>query len=331
MPGMAPTSTETRQNAAPAGAARGLEAVEALLARPLLDLVFEAAGVHRAHHDPQKVQCSQLLSIKTGGCPEDCGYCSQSAHYDTPVDREPLMGLREVVEAARAAKNGGADRFCMGAAWREVKDGPEFDSILDMVREVKAMGLETCVTLGMLNGSQAERLRDAGLDYYNHNLDTGASHYDKIISTRSYDERLATLQAVRDAGVHVCTGGILGLGEGRYERAELLHQLATLDPQPESVPINALVAVEGTPMEGQERIDWSEMVRTIAAARILMPRTVIRLSAGRTEMTEEGQALAFLAGANSLFVGDELLTTPNPERRTDAALLDKLGLVPLQR
>ena len=315
----------------PVREARDLEAVEALLARPLLDLVFEAAGVHRAHHDPQKIQCSQLLSIKTGGCPEDCGYCSQSAHHETPVAREPLMGLQEVVEAARKAKDGGADRFCMGAAWREVKDGPQFDSILDMVREIKSMGMETCVTLGMLNGDQSTRLREAGLDYYNHNLDTGASHYDKIISTRTYEDRLATLQAVRDAGVHVCTGGILGMGEGRAVRAELLHQLATLDPQPESVPINALVAVEGTPLQNEEPLDWSEMVRTIAVARILMPRTVIRLSAGRTEMTEEGQALAFLAGANSLFVGDELLTTPNPERQSDAALLDKLGLQPLQR
>ena len=308
-----------------------LSHVEALLARPLLDLVFEAAGIHRAHHDPKKVQCSQLLSIKTGGCPEDCGYCSQSAHHETPVDREPLMSLKEVVRAAQEAKDGGADRFCMGAAWREVKDGPEFENVLDMVREVKSMGLETCVTLGMLNGNQASRLRDAGLDYYNHNLDTGESHYANIVTTRSYEDRLATLEAVRDAGVHVCTGGILGMGEGRKGRAELLHQLAILDPQPESVPINALVPIEGTPLESSEALDWSEMVRTIAVARILMPKSVIRLSAGRTEMTEEGQALAFLAGANSLFVGDELLTTPNPEKKSDAALLNKLGLTPLVR
>ena len=300
--------------------------IEALIGRPLLELVFEAAVVHRRHHDPGALQCSQLLSIKTGGCPEDCSYCSQSAHHASPVERRPLAALEEVREAARRAREGGADRFCMGAAWREVRDGSEFDRVLDMVREVKGLGLETCVTLGMLNADQARRLAEAGLDYYNHNLDTGRSHYGAIVTTRGYDERLATLDAVRAAGIHVCCGGILGMGESPRARAELLHQLASLDPQPESVPINALVAVEGTPLAGAAPVDWSEMVRTIAAARILMPRAVLRLSAGRTGLSEEAQALCFLAGASSIFVGDELLTTPNPAPQSDARLLAKLGL-----
>ena len=300
--------------------------VEALLARPLLDLGFEAATVHRAHHDPASMQCSQLLSIKTGGCPEDCGYCSQSAHHSSPVEREPRLDVASVVETARQAKANGADRFCMGAAWREVRDGEEFDRVCDMVREVKGLGLETCVTLGMLDDAQAARLKEAGLDYYNHNLDTGRSHYDKVVQTRTYDDRLRTLAAVRDAGVHVCCGGILGLGEAQTARAELLAELAHLDPPPESVPINALVKVDGTPMESLDDLDWTELVRTVAAPRILMPETVVRLSAGRTALTEEAQALCFLAGANSIFVGDELLTTPNPAPSTDAALLDKLGL-----
>ena len=308
-----------------------LEEVLALLQRPLLDLVFEAASVHREHHDPRRVQCSQLLSVKTGGCPEDCGYCSQSAHSETATERESLLSVQATVSAACAAKAAGADRFCMGAAWREVRDGAEFDAVVEMVREVKALGLETCVTLGMLESHQAERLRDAGLDYYNHNLDTGRSHYEEVISTRTYDDRLRTLQNVRDAGIHVCSGGILGLGESSQARAELLLELARLDPQPESVPINALVPVEGTPLGDQEPLDWSEMVAMIAAARILMPDTVIRLSAGRREMTEEGQALCFLAGANSIFVGDQLLTTPNPEPKSDAALFAKLGLEPARQ
>jgi biotin synthase len=310
--------------------AHSVEEVEALLARPLLELVFDAAKVHREHHDPTRVQCSQLLSIKTGGCPEDCGYCSQSAHFETPVKREPLMQLAEVVDAARTAKANGADRFCMGAAWREVKDGPEFERVLAMVREVKSLGLETCVTLGMLEPKQAAKLRDAGLDYYNHNLDTGKSHYGEIVHTRTFDDRLATLDAVRAAGIHVCSGGILGMGESRFARAELLHQLATLAPQPESVPINALVPVDGTPLAEQTRLDWTELVRAVAAARILMPRAVVRLSAGRTEMHEAAQALCFLAGANSIFVGDELLTTPNPAPSSDAALFTKLGLEPVE-
>jgi len=304
------------------------EQVEALLARPLLALVFDAAAVHRAHHDPGAVQCSQLFSVKTGGCPEDCGYCSQSAHFDTPVARRPLATVDEVLAAAQAARGNGADRFCMGAAWREVKDGPEFERVLSMVAAVKALGLETCATLGMLDAEQARRLRAAGLDYYNHNLDTGASHYGSVVSTRTYAERLATLAHARAAGLALCCGGILGLGEGWPARAELLAQLASLDPQPESVPINELVRVAGTPLAEAEPVDWSELVRVIAAARILMPRSMVRLSAGRTEMSEETQALCFLAGANSIFVGDELLTTPNPTPRSDAALLAKLGLRP---
>ena len=302
--------------------------VEALLARPLLELVLEAALVHRRHHDPARVQCSQLLSIKTGGCPEDCGYCSQSAHHSTGVKREPLLALDDVLEAARAARRNGADRFCMGAAWREVKDGPEFERVLDMVRGVKALGLETCATLGMLAPHQAERLAEAGLDYYNHNLDTGREHYARIVTTRGYDERLATLDAARAAGMHLCCGGILGMGEGRADRAELLWQLAQFEPPPESVPINGLVPVAGTPLANAPRLDWTELVRTVAAARILMPASVVRLSAGRGELDEAAQALCFLAGANSIFLGDELLTTPNPTPESDAALLAKLGLAP---
>ena len=310
---------------------RTAESALALLQRPLLDLVFEAATVHRAHHDPRAVQCSQLLSVKTGGCPEDCGYCSQSAHYETPLERESLLSVEATVEEARRAKAGGADRFCMGAAWREVRDGEEFDAVVEMVREVKALGLETCVTLGMLQPAQAERLRGAGLDYYNHNLDTGRSHYGEIVTTHSYDERLSTIAAVREAGIHVCSGGILGLGEGVEARAELLAELAAMDPQPESVPINTLVQIEGTPLSENPDLDWTEVVAVVAAARILLPRTTLRLSAGRREMTEEAQALCFLAGANSIFVGDQLLTTPNPEPRSDAALFQKLGLVPASR
>lgn len=303
--------------------------VEALLARPLLDLVFEAAQVHRQHHDPASVQCSQLLSIKTGACPEDCSYCSQSARFTTPTQREPLMQTDEVIVKARAAKASGADRFCMGAAWREVRDGKEFERVLDMVREVKAMGLETCATLGMVNEDQARKLSDAGLDYYNHNLDTGESFYGEVITTRTYDDRRETLAAVRSVGMKVCCGGILGLGEKEAHRAELLAELASMDPAPESVPINQLVAVEGTPLADEDKLDWTEVVRIVAAARILMPTSMVRLSAGRTEMDEASQAMCFMAGANSLFVGDELLTTPNPAPSTDAALFDKLGLKPL--
>ena len=300
--------------------------VEDLLLRPLLELVFEAAAVHREHHDPLRVQCSQLLSIKTGGCPEDCGYCSQSAHHKTPVEREPLMEVEQVLAAAKAARMNGAERFCMGAAWRSVKRGEQFERVLKMIRGVKELGMEACVTLGMLDEEQALQLRDAGLDYYNHNLDTGRTHYEKVITTRSYDDRLDTIDCVRKAGINVCCGGIVGLGEQRKGRAELLQELANLDPQPESVPINTLVQIEGTPMDGSEQLDWTELVRMVAAARILMPRTVVRLSAGRTELDEATQAMCFLAGANSMFVGDELLTTPNPAPSTDAALLQKLSI-----
>jgi biotin synthase len=266
------------------------------------------------------------LSIKTGGCPEDCKYCSQSAHWSTNVAREPLWSTAQVLAEARRAQQGGAERFCMGAAWREVRDGSEFDAVLEMVRGVKSLGLETCCTLGMLEPGQARRLREAGLDYYNHNLDTGASHYAAIVGTRTQGDRLRTLDAVRAAGLKVCCGGILGMGETDEARAELLATLAALDPQPESVPINALVHVEGTPLEGARELDWSEIVRVVAAARILMPHAAVRLSAGRTSLSEEAQALCFLAGANSIFFGDELLTTPNPSPDSDAAMLAKLGL-----
>ena len=303
-----------------------LDAVEQLLEMPLLDLVFAAAAVHREHHDPARMQCSQLLSIKTGGCPEDCGYCSQSAHHKTPVEREPLVDFETVLKEAQAAKSKGSDRFCMGAAWRQVIFGEQFERVLSMVRGVKELGLEACATLGMVNAEQAKQLEQAGLDYYNHNLDTGRTHYKEVITTRTYDDRLETLANVRNAGMKVCCGGILGLGEQQKGRAELLCELANLDPQPESVPINTLVQVEGTPFAKAENVDWSDLVRTVAAARILMPKSVVRLSAGRTEMDESAQAMCFLAGANSMFVGDELLTTPNPSPSSDAALLHKLGL-----
>ncbi|MFT4541901.1 MAG: biotin synthase [Planctomycetota bacterium] len=300
--------------------------IETLFDRPLLDLVFEAAAVHREHHDPQYVQRSQLLSIKTGGCPEDCGYCSQSAHNKSDTQREALLEVDQVLSEAKRAKDGGADRFCMGAAWREVREGEDFERVLKMVSGVKQMGLETCVTLGMLDASQAGRLREAGLDYYNHNLDTGASHYDQVVTTRTYQDRLDTLGAARAAGLSLCCGGILGLGEDQSARAELLHTLAHLDPQPESVPINTLVAVDGTPMEGEPSVPWDELVRMVAVARILLPRTTLRLSAGRNDLTDEAQALCFLAGANSIFVGDELLTTQNVTPPRDAQLLTRLGM-----
>jgi biotin synthase len=300
--------------------------VAALYRRPLLDLVHEAATVHRQHHAPGEIQCSSLLSIKTGACPEDCAYCPQSAHYRTPVEREPLMEVDAAVEAARRAKAQGADRFCMGAAWREVRDGEEFDRVLAMVRAVKALGLETCVTLGMLERGQAERLKAAGLDYYNHNLDTSPEFYGRIVSTRTYEDRLRTLRHVRSAGIRVCCGGILGMGESDEDRIGLLHALAQQEPQPESVPLNALVRVEGTPLRDVPPLPWDAMVRAVAVARLLMPRAKIRLSAGRTSMSEEAQALCFLAGANSIFLGDKLLTTPNPGPDADGALLERLGL-----
>ena len=304
--------------------------VAALYRRGLLALVFEAAQVHRRAHDPAEVQCASLLSVKTGGCPENCSYCPQSAHYRTGVEPEALMTVEAVAEAARAARANGADRFCLGAAWREAHDGPEFDRILAMVRAVKDAGLETCVTLGMLTGAQAVRLRAAGLDYYNHNLDTGRAFYARIVTTRRYDDRLRTLEAVREAGLKVCCGGILGLGESHDDRIDLLYELARQTPQPESVPINTLVAVEGTPLAGRPPVPWDELVRVVAAARILMPRAKIRLSAGRLQMSDTLQAFCFLAGANSIFLGERLLTTANNDADADAALLDRLGLHAVQ-
>jgi len=299
--------------------------------RPLLDLVFEAQQVHRQHHPPGEVQCCQLLSIKTGGCPEDCAYCPQSAHYTTGVERQPLLALEEVVETARQAQAKGATRFCMGAAWRQAPEGEEFDRVLDAVREVAALGMEVCCTLGMLTQSQADRLAAAGLTAYNHNLDTSPEYYQKIITTRTYAERLRTLAAVRRAGVTVCCGGIIGMGESDEDRVGLLHQLASLHPHPESVPINLLVRVEGTPLGQSELLDPLVMVRTIAAARVLMPASKVRLSAGRRSLGRETAALCFLAGANSIFVGEKLLTTPNPERDEDDQLLRDLGLQVMPR
>jgi len=297
----------------------------ALFALPFNDLLYRAHTAHREHFDPNRVQRSTLLSIKTGGCPEDCGYCPQAARYHTGVENEAMLSLDEVTAAARAAKEHGATRFCMGAAWRGPK-ARDLEPVLEMVREVKALGLEACCTLGMLKDGQAEQLRDAGLDYYNHNLETAPEFYGDIISTRDYDDRLETLDRVRHAGLKVCCGGIVGLGETRESRAGLLAQLASMDPQPESVPINELVQVEGTPLAGTSKLPWVEFVRTIAVARILMPRSMVRLSAGRTAMNEAQQALCFFAGANSIFYGEKLLTTGNPEVQRDDALFAELGL-----
>jgi len=302
-----------------------VDAVATLLALPINDLLHRAQQAHRAHHDPNAVQLSTLLSIKTGGCPEDCGYCPQAARYHTGVDNQAMLSLAEVAAAAAAAKGAGASRFCMGAAWRGPKDR-DLEPVLAMVREVKALGLETCATLGMLRDGQAERLKDAGLDYYNHNLDTAPDFYGEIITTREYRDRLDTLERVRAAGVRVCCGGIVGMGESRAQRAGLIAQLANLDPYPESVPINNLVQVEGTPLHGREAIDPFEFVRTIAAARITMPRAMVRLSAGRQEMGDGIQALCFHAGANSIFYGEKLLTTGNPDVAADQALFERLGL-----
>jgi biotin synthase len=304
--------------------------VAALFALPFPELVFEAARIHRMHFDPSEVQISTLLSIKTGGCPEDCAYCPQAARYDTGVSAEKLMSLDAVLAEARAAKAAGASRFCMGAAWRSPKDR-DVENVCAMVEGVKALGLETCATLGMLTAGQAKRLKGSGLDYYNHNLDTSPEFYGEIITTRTYQDRLDTLGAVRDAGIHVCCGGIVGMGEGAEDRAGLIATLASLPMHPESVPINMLVQVEGTPLAGEQKLDPLEFVRTIAVARITMPKSVVRLSAGREDMSEETQALCFLAGANSIFYGPKLLTTPNPGRDRDMALLDKLGLRPMPR
>ena len=299
--------------------------VAALFKLPFADLLFQAHSVHRAHFAPNTVQMATLLSVKTGACPEDCAYCPQSIHHDTGLQREKLLPLEQVVARAREARDRGATRFCMGAAWRSPRDR-QVDTISEMVGAVKDLGLETCVTLGMLSGPQAETLKKSGLDYYNHNLDTSEAYYPEIITTRTYQDRLDTLEAVRRAGIKVCCGGIVGMGESRDDRQNLLHTLATLPEHPQSVPINQLVQVEGTPLNGTQRLDPLEFVRTVAAARILMPRTYVRLSAGRTEMSDEMQALCFFAGANSIFCGDELLTTPNPGEDRDQALLERLGI-----
>lgn len=301
--------------------------IEAIFALPFNDLIFRAQTVHRAHFDANTVQLSTLMSIKTGGCSEDCGYCPQAARYDTGVESQGLLDIETVLEAARAAKAAGATRFCMGAAWRGPKQR-DLEPVLDMVREVKAMGLEACATLGMLKDGQAEQLKEAGLDYYNHNLDTSPEFYGEIITTRDYQDRLDTLDRVRGADLHVCCGGIVGMGESRTQRAGLIAQLANLTPQPESVPINMLVQVEGTPLQDTEAMDPLEFVRTIAVARIVLSKSYVRLSAGRTQMSEAIQAMCFLAGANSIFYGEKLLTTGNPDVERDRALLAKLGITP---
>ena len=303
--------------------------VAALFALSFPALMFRAATAHRENFDPAEVQISTLLSIKTGGCPEDCAYCPQAARYDTGVRAEKLMSLDAVLGEARAAKAGGASRFCMGAAWRSPKDR-ELDQVCAMVEGVKALGLETCATLGMLTGNQAQRLKQSGLDYYNHNLDTSPEYYGAIITTRTYEDRLDTLAHVRAAGIHVCCGGIVGMGERLEDRVGMIATLASLPAHPESVPINMLVQVEGTPLSDAQKLDPLDFVRTIAVARICMPASVVRLSAGREDMSEETQALCFLAGANSIFYGPKLLTTPNPGRDRDMALLDNLGMRPME-
>ena len=303
--------------------------IHALFDLPFPELMFRAQTVHRENFDPAEVQISTLLSIKTGGCPEDCAYCPQSARYDTGVQAEKLMALETVVAEACAAKSAGASRFCMGAAWRSPKDR-DLDLVCEMVRAVKALGMETCATLGMLTGQQARRLKRAGLDYYNHNLDTSPEFYGRVITTRVYRDRLETLGHVRDAGIHVCCGGIVGMGETREDRVGMIAALASLPEHPESVPINMLVRVAGTPLAGEAPLDPIEFVRTVAVARIAMPRSVVRLSAGREDMSEETQALCFLAGANSIFYGPKLLTTPNPGRDRDRELMEKLGLTAME-
>jgi biotin synthase len=303
--------------------------VRALFKLPFPELMFRAAQVHRENFDPTEVQISTLLSIKTGGCPEDCAYCPQAARYDTGVEAEKLMSVEAVLTEARAAKAGGASRFCMGAAWRSPKDR-DLDNVCAMVEGVKALGLETCATLGMLSGDQAARLKQSGLDYYNHNLDTSPEYYGAIITTRTYEDRLDTLEQVRTAGINVCCGGIVGMGEGLEDRVGMIATLAGLPVHPQSVPINMLVQVEGTPLSVAAKLDPLDFVRTIAVARICMPASVVRLSAGREDMSEETQALCFLAGANSIFYGPKLLTTPNPGRDKDMALLDNLGMRPME-
>lgn len=303
--------------------------IEALFELPFSDLMHRAQSVHRQHFDPNAVQLSTLLSIKTGGCPEDCGYCPQAARYHTDVENQEVLSVEDVVAAARTARQSGATRFCMGAAWRSPKQR-DLDKVIAMVKAVRGLGMETCATLGMLKDGQAGQLRDAGLDYYNHNIDTAPEFYGEIISTRTQQDRLDTLHQVREAGLHVCCGGIVGMGESRKSRAALIAQLANMDPYPESVPINNLVQVEGTPLHGTEKLDLMEFVRTIACARITMPKAMVRLSAGRQEMPEAIQALCFLAGANSIFYGEKLLTTGNPDVERDQALFARLGIRPME-
>jgi len=304
-----------------------LDEAEALFQKPFNDLLFEAQTLHRQYFDANRVQMSQLISIKSGGCPEDCAYCPQAAGHDTDVKAEKLMQVDTVIAAARQARDDGATRYCMGAAWRGPKD-TDLDTVCAMIKGVKELGIESCATLGMLSAPQADKLKQAGLDYYNHNLDTSEEFYADIITTRTYQDRLDTLDNVRSAGINVCCGGIVGLGESRQDRAAMLQQLATLTPHPESVPINLLVRVDGTPLENVPELDGIEFVRTVAAAKVMMPASVIRLSAGREGMTDEMQTLCFLAGAGSIFVGDKLLTTANPGGDADAALFDRLGLSP---
>lgn len=305
-----------------------IQEIKDIYKRPLIELLFEAAKVHRENFNPREVQISSLVSIKTGGCVEDCAYCSQAARYHTDVKVHKLMKKEEVLEKAKNAKANGASRMCLGAAWREVRDNRDFDKVLDMVQAVNDMDMEVCCTLGMLSEEQAKKLADAGLYAYNHNLDTSEEHYEEIISTRKYSDRLNTIKNVQKAKISVCSGGIIGLGESEEDRLGMLHTLANITPQPQSVPINALVPVEGTPLEKQEIVSIWEMVRMIATARIVLPNSMVRLSAGRTHMSKEGQALCFLAGANSIFAGEQLLTTPNPDFNEDKELFDILGLVP---
>jgi biotin synthase len=304
-----------------------LNEVTKLFDLPFADLIFSAANIHRQNHNPNSVQISTLLSIKTGSCPEDCKYCPQSAHYNTELKKEPFMEVQKVVEAAKQAKEAGASRFCMGAAWRNLNDR-DLEKVCHMVKEVKDLGLETCVTLGMINGEQSSRLKAAGLDYYNHNIDTSPEYYKSIITTRTFEDRLNTLENVRNAGINVCSGGIVGMGETRADRSEMLRTLANLPQHPQSVPINMLVKVKGTPLENTQGVDEFEFIRTIAVARILMPKSFVRLSAGRSEMNDQTQALCFLAGANSIFYGEKLLTTQNPQSEKDLALFAKLGVNP---
>ncbi|MGE3803983.1 MAG: biotin synthase BioB [Gemmataceae bacterium] len=303
-----------------------IDELRAIYDLPLAELILRAADVHRQHHDYRDIQRCALLSIKTGGCPEDCGYCSQSAHFQTPVDASPLLSVEEVREKAQQAKELGASRFCMGAAWRGPRDGPQFDSVLEMVRTVRDLGMEACVTLGMLSDEQARKLRDAGLTAYNHNLDTSRRHYPNNVSTRSYDDRLDTIRAVQQAGISVCCGGILGMGENEEDRLALLQELSAFDPPPESIPINCLVPIQGTPLQMASPVDGIELVRLVATTRIFFPKARVRLSAGRDRMSRELQVLCFLAGANSIFHGEKLLTAPNPNESDDAQLLQLMGV-----